>query len=148
MSDDDSKSRPASPTRRTFLLTACSDYVRQRGSDHFRYPIESNCPTVSWMTTHWKETLMKRILLLFAVVIVAGVVVGQAQVTRTDAKPAPQNAKEVRGALPEGGSMPKDPYRGSSRKAFTNYVQDTDVADFVLTYKNCSTFLQEGYRNS
>ncbi|HKR60223.1 MAG TPA: hypothetical protein VJS64_10860, partial [Pyrinomonadaceae bacterium] len=48
---------------------------------------------------------MKRILLLFAVVIVAGVAVGRAQVTRTDAKPAPQSAKEVRGALRKGGSM-------------------------------------------
>jgi hypothetical protein len=50
---------------------------------------------------------VKRIaLLLFAVVIVTGVAVGRAQVTRTDAKPAPQTAKEGRGALPEGGSMP------------------------------------------
>ncbi len=47
---------------------------------------------------------MKRIALLLFV-IAAGVVVGRAQVTRTDAKPAPQSAKEVRGALPEGGSM-------------------------------------------
>jgi len=49
---------------------------------------------------------MKRILLLFAVVIVTGVAVGRAQLIRTDAKPAPQAAKEVRGALPEEGSMP------------------------------------------
>ena len=52
---------------------------------------------------------MKRILLLFAVAIVAGVAAGCAQVTRTDAKPAPQSAKGVRGALPEGGSMPAQP---------------------------------------
>ena len=48
---------------------------------------------------------MKRILLLFAVVIVTSVAVGRGQVTPTDAKPAPPSAKEVRGALPEGGSM-------------------------------------------
>ena len=48
---------------------------------------------------------MKRVLLLFAVVILTSVAVGRGQVTPTDAKPAPQSAKEVRGALPEGGSM-------------------------------------------
>lgn len=54
---------------------------------------------------HRKETLMKRILLLLAIVSVAGVGAGQAQATRTDAKSAPENAKEVRGAFSEGGSM-------------------------------------------
>ena len=50
---------------------------------------------------------MKRMsLLLFAVVIVAGVVVGRAQVTRTDAQSAPQSVKGGHGALPEGGFMP------------------------------------------
>jgi len=50
---------------------------------------------------------MKRIApLLFAVAIVADVVVGRAQITHTDAKPAPQSAKGVHGTLPEGGSMP------------------------------------------
>jgi Family of unknown function (DUF6130) len=45
---------------------------------------------------------MKRIaLLLFAVAVVAGVVVGRAQTSpRTDVKAAPQSAKEVRGASP------------------------------------------------
>ena len=50
---------------------------------------------------------MKRIaLLLLAVVIAAGVVVGRARARRTDTKPVPQSAKEVHGALPKGGSMP------------------------------------------
>ena len=49
---------------------------------------------------------MKRILLLLAIVVVTTVAVGRAPATRTDAKPAPQTAKEVRSALPEGGSMP------------------------------------------
>jgi hypothetical protein len=45
---------------------------------------------------------MKRIaLLLFAVAVVAGVVAGRAQTSpRTDEKPAPLSAKEVRGASP------------------------------------------------
>ena len=45
---------------------------------------------------------MKRIaLLLFAVSMVAGVVTAQAQISaRTDVKPDPQSAKEVRGATP------------------------------------------------
>ena len=45
---------------------------------------------------------MKRIALsLFAVAVVAGVVVGRAQtLSRTEVKSAPQSAKEVRGASP------------------------------------------------
>jgi Family of unknown function (DUF6130) len=45
---------------------------------------------------------MKRIaLLLFAVAVVAGVVAGRAQTSpRTEVRPAPQSAKEVRGASP------------------------------------------------
>jgi len=44
---------------------------------------------------------MKRIALLFAVAVVAGVVAGRAQTSpRPDGQPAPRSAKEVRGASP------------------------------------------------
>ncbi len=54
------------------------------------------------MTHIERRHFIKRIaLFLFAVVTVAGVVAARAQVsTLTDAKPAPQSAKEVRGATP------------------------------------------------
>jgi hypothetical protein len=42
-----------------------------------------------------------------------------------------RNFGACRGA--RGATNSKDPHRGSSRKALTNYVQDTDVADFVLS---------------
>jgi hypothetical protein len=49
---------------------------------------------------------MKRIALsLFTVVIVAGVGVGRAQVTRTDAKPAPQSAKRSEGDPPRSTAI-------------------------------------------
>ena len=50
---------------------------------------------------------MKRTALFLAVAILAGTVAARAQEsTRTALKPAPPSAKEVRVALPEGGSMP------------------------------------------
>src|SRR5262249_53311180 len=61
--------------------------------------------TVSWM--RHKEIPMRPIApSLFAMVILAGVFAGCAQATRTDSEPAPESAKGVHGALPEGSAMP------------------------------------------